>query len=75
VPSAKGSPLQATPRASQGGRARVPPAGAATKEGTMGSERVTFKTADGVENGAIPADFADEARQAWQNIGAILPAT
>ena len=24
------------------------------------------------ENGAIPADFADEARQAWQNIGAIL---
>ena len=26
----------------------MPPAGAATKEGTMGSERVTFKTADGV---------------------------
>jgi enamine deaminase RidA (YjgF/YER057c/UK114 family) len=24
------------------------------------------------ENGAIPADFADEARQAWQNIGASL---
>jgi 2-iminobutanoate/2-iminopropanoate deaminase len=24
------------------------------------------------ENGAIPADFADEARQAWRNIGAIL---
>jgi enamine deaminase RidA (YjgF/YER057c/UK114 family) len=24
------------------------------------------------ENGAIPADFADEARQAWQNIRAIL---
>jgi len=24
------------------------------------------------ENGAIPADFADEARQAWQNIAAIL---
>jgi len=24
------------------------------------------------ENGAIPADFAEEARQAWRNIGAIL---
>jgi uncharacterized protein len=36
------------------GRARVPPAGAATKEGSMGSERVTFKTADG---GALKGDF------------------
>jgi 2-iminobutanoate/2-iminopropanoate deaminase len=24
------------------------------------------------ESGAIPADFADEARQAWRNVGAIL---
>jgi enamine deaminase RidA (YjgF/YER057c/UK114 family) len=24
------------------------------------------------KNGAIPTDFADEARQAWQNVGAIL---
>ncbi len=24
------------------------------------------------ENGAIPADFADEARQAWRNVAAIL---
>jgi enamine deaminase RidA (YjgF/YER057c/UK114 family) len=24
------------------------------------------------ENGSIPADFADEARQAWRNVGAIL---
>src|SRR5262249_61607485 len=24
------------------------------------------------ENGSIPADFADEARQAWRNVAAIL---
>jgi 2-iminobutanoate/2-iminopropanoate deaminase len=24
------------------------------------------------ENGNIPADFADEARQAWRNVAAIL---
>jgi len=33
---------------------------------------IIFGTPGLDENGAIPADFADEARQAWRNIGAIL---
>jgi enamine deaminase RidA (YjgF/YER057c/UK114 family) len=38
-----------------------------------GYEQIIVSGTPGLdENGSIPADFADEARQAWRNVAAIL---
>jgi 2-iminobutanoate/2-iminopropanoate deaminase len=38
-----------------------------------GCEQIIVSGTPGLdENGSIPADFADEARQAWRNVAAIL---
>ena len=40
---------------------------------TAGYDQIVVSGTPGIdENGNIPADFADEARQAWRNVAAIL---